>query len=179
MFRSFLTAQISPLSLCAGHPSNPPSINTSLKGWNPCEYWDTYSVFFFDAYNVNVYDCPGLELRWEILRADGETELYTVVNETYHNGRYEFYPESGLDIDGYCYDDYSDYNGDYYRYSCHAYAAILPTDLRYDGAQITAVLDLPECFNSPNSSGVMTFNIQGHFKHLHYVPQVYIYIFVA
>ena len=128
-----------------GSPSDPPSLNVSLAG-------EAYFSFFAD-----IYYCSELELRWEILRADGETEQYTVVNETYRNesyyGRYEEYPESGLEIDRYC-------NFPLY---CDIYATINPTDLRYDGAQITGVLNLPECFNSSNSSDTMTLNIQGQF----------------
>ena len=85
-------------------------------------------------------DCPGLELRWEILRADGETKLYTSVNETYRRGRYGWYPDGGLHIEGYC------------RSYCNADMWISPTDLRYDGAQITTILDLPGCSDSPYSS---------------------------
>ena len=34
-------------------------------------------------------------------------------------------------------------------------------DLRYNGAQITGVFNLPECFNSPNVTDTITLNIQG------------------
>ena len=84
-----------------------------------------------------------------MLRADGETELYTLVNETYHYRRYESYPDRGLRIEGYC----SSY--------CDTDLRISPTDLRYDGAQITAILDLPGCSDSPYSSDAMTLHIQG------------------
>ena len=111
---------------------------------------EAYFSFFAD-----IHYCFELELRWEILRADGETEQYSVVDGIYrYRGNYdEEYPESGLEIDGYC-------NFPLY---CDIYATISPTDLRYDGAQITGVLSLPECFNSSNSSDTMTLNIQGQF----------------
>ena len=37
---------------------------------------------------------------------------------------------------------------------------ITPTDLRYNGAQITGVFNLPECFSS-NVTDTITLNIQG------------------
>ena len=140
---SLSTAQIALFTCVLGYPSNPPSVNISLESG---------AYFNFYAYYVDVYDCPELELHWEILRADGETELYTVVNDTYryHGWRYEQFTDRGIEIEGYCYG------------GCDAYLWINPTDLRYDRAQITAVLDLPGCFNSSNSSDTMTLNIQGY-----------------
>ena len=133
-----------PRHLYIGAPRDPPSVNVSLKG---------EASFSFYASDINVYACPGLELHWEILRADGETELYSVVNETYHYGRDEEYPESGLEIDGFC----------HFIFLCRVRARISPTDMRYDGAQLTAILNLPGCFNTSNSSDTMTLNIQGQF----------------
>ena len=76
--------------------------------------------------------------------------MHTVWNETYHyNGNYDDLPERELSFDGYC------------GLSCSTYVTISPTDMRYNGAQITGVLNLPECFNSSNITDPMTLNIQG------------------
>ena len=105
--------------------------------------------FYFEAYSIDIYDCPDVEAHWKIQRADGETEMYTVWNETYHYGRHDDFPDRGLTFDGRC------------RRRCSLYIAISPTDMRYNGAQITGVLNLPECFNSSNITDPMTLNIQG------------------
>ena len=135
-----LCANLHAFVSCVGSPRDPPSVNISLV--------DEAYLYFEYGY-IYIYDCPEVELRWEILRADGETELYSVVNETYRYGRYERYPDRGLRISGYC---------DHY---CDADLWISPTDLRYDGAQITAILSLPGCSDSPYSSDAMTLHIQG------------------
>ena len=105
--------------------------------------------FYFDYYRARVSDCPGLNLYWNILRADGETELYTVVNEAYHYGREEEYNDAGIEIYGQCFS------------FCESYLWIRPTDQRYDGAQVTAILNIPECSDSPYSSDTITLHIQG------------------
>ena len=83
-----------------------------------------------------------MEAHWEIQRADGETEIY---NETdyYHH---EELSKRGLYIEGYC---------------NILYLEVSPTDLRYDGAQITAILDLPQCYNGFNVTESIALNIQG------------------
>ena len=98
------------------------------------------------------YDCYETEAYWKIQRADGETEVYTVVNETYDYGRDYDLLDRGLSFDGYCYP----------FIGCSLYVTISPTDMRYNGAQITGVLNLPECFNSSNITDPMTLNIQGN-----------------
>ena len=105
---------------------------------------DEASFYFLYNY-VDIYGCRELKLHW---RTDGETELYAVVNEAHH-GRYESYPDRGLRINGYC------------NYYCDVDLWISPTNLRYDGAQITAILNLPGCSDSPYSSDAMTLHIQG------------------
>ena len=148
--------------LCVGSPSNPPSINISLG---------STAHFTFSAYEVDIYDCSRTALHWKILRADGEAELYTVLDGVDYNYVDEFYSGSGLVFGGNCGRDwealpylypnlYLDYKCLYHGY-CDLRATVRPTDMTYNGAQITAVLDMPECFNSSNSSGVMTLNIQG------------------
>ena len=101
------------------------------------------------AFNMIAYHiyCPDVKVHWEIQRADGETEMYTVVNETYHYGRYDF-PDRGLSFFADC------------SPRCFLYMTISPTDMRYNGAQITGVFNLPECFNSSNITDPMTLNIQ-------------------
>ena len=75
--------------------------------------------------------------------------MYTVVNEKYPYGRYDNLPDRGLSFNGRC------------RRRCSFYMTISPTDMRYNEAQITGVLNLPECFNSSNVTDPMTLNIQG------------------
>ena len=105
--------------------------------------------FRFIALSIDTYDCPDVEAHWKIQRADGETEVYTVLNEKYHYGRNDDLPERGLTFHGRC------------RRHCSLYMTISPTDLRYNGAQITGVFNLPECFDSPSITDPMTLNIQG------------------
>ena len=77
--------------------------------------------------------------------------MYTVVNETYYFGRYVELPDRGVYIWGDCFR------------RCSADITISPTDLsvRYNGAMITGIVDLPECFNSSNVTDTFTLNIQG------------------
>ena len=109
------------------------------------------SVYFYmEAYHIDIYDCPDIEVQWEIERADGEKEVYTVVNETYHYGRYIELPDRGVEILERCYS------------YCEVYLVISPTDMRYNGAVITGIVDHPQCFNSSNVTDPFTLNIQGN-----------------
>ena len=101
------------------------------------------------AYEIDTHRCRDTEAHWEIETADGELEVYTVLNDTYRYGRDEELPDRGLSIAGSCY------------YDCFLLWGISPTDLRYNGAQITGVFNLPECFNSSNVTDTITLNIQG------------------
>ena len=115
--------------------------NISLNG---------HAWFHLRARSIDIYDCSETEAHWKIQRADGETEVYTVWNETYHYGRYnDDFPDRGLSFNGRC------------HRRCSFYLTISPTDMRYNGAQITGVFNLPECFNSSNITDPMTLNIQG------------------
>ena len=105
------------------------------------------AYFYMYGYNIDCYNCSEVEAHWEIQRADGNIEVYTVLNDTYHYHRY--LPDRGLETDVYC---------DYYL---RMYLFVMPTDLRYNGAQITGVFNLPECFNSPKVTDTITLNIQG------------------
>ena len=75
--------------------------------------------------------------------------MYIVQNITCNKGRIEELPDRGLGFDVYC------------HFSCMLEMKISPTDLRYDGAQITGIVDLPECYNSSNVTDTVTLNIQG------------------
>ena len=111
--------------------------------------------FRLRARYINIYDCHEVEAHWKIQRSDGETEMYTVLNETYHHGRDYDLPDRGLSFYGYCHP----------FIGCYLYVTISPTDMRYNGAQITGVFNLPECFNSSNITDPMTLNIQGNVFH--------------
>ncbi|CAI8022428.1 hypothetical protein GBAR_LOCUS13172, partial [Geodia barretti] len=87
---------------------------------------------------------------WEILRDDGETEVYTVANQDeYHYGRYETLEDRGLSFAGYC------------DLGCSPSLTITPTDMRYDGAQITGVVNLPGCYTATNTTNTTVLSIQG------------------
>ena len=103
------------------------------------------------AYHIDRYDCPEIEVYWEILRADGDIVIYTVLDDSYHYGRNEYLPEKGLQFDSFC----------YFIFDCYFDLEVMPTDRRYNGAQITGVFNLPECFNTPNVTDTITLNIQG------------------
>ena len=103
-------------------------------------------IIYYDSYG-----CREREAYWEILRADGEIEAYTVLNDDdYHYGRDEEFPDRGLSFDS-----------SSCLYHCRLYMTISPTDMRYNGAQITGAFNLSECFNSTNTTDTTTLNIQG------------------
>lgn len=110
--------------------------------------------FYLYVNNIDNYDCSSLEIYLEIERATcrGETEVYIVVNETYHYGRSDDFPDRGLSFDGFCH---------FIVFGCYLQVTIRPTDLRYNGAQLTGVVNLPECFNNSNVTDPLTLNIQG------------------
>ena len=109
-----------------------------------------YFSFYENRYYIDdINGCHDLEVRWEILRKDGLTELYTIINETYNHGRDVYLQDRGLFING------------YQHIFLYSTVAITPIDLSYDGAQLRAVLDIPSCFNI-SFSGNMTLNIQGY-----------------
>ena len=122
------------------------SANISLRGTAYFRFYEYHSIY-------DVHGCHDLEVRWEILRKDGLTELYTIINETYNHGRDLELQGSGLFI----------YGSQFYHFLLESRLTITPTDLRYDGAQLRGVLDIPSCFNI-SSSGNMTLNIQGYYQ---------------
>ena len=131
-----------PSSLCAGNFG--PTINISLAG----------SVYLeITAYDIGPYACNDAEVFWKIARADGETEVYTVLNQDeHHYGRYETLSDRGLTFSG------------YYRFSCYPLLTITPTDMRYNEAQITAVVNISDCYNALNTTDTATLRIQGKHK---------------
>jgi len=114
-------------------------VNISLEG---------VATFYFEHNGQNIYGCFEFEIHWKILKDDGKTEIYTVVSET-HPSNSEEYIDIGIEITGYCISN------------CDTYMSISPTDLRYNGAKITATLNIPECSDSPYSSDAVTLHIQG------------------
>ena len=76
-----------------------------------------------------MYRCESLQAHWEIVRADGVIETYTVVD--YTRERNEDFRESGLRIDTHCRSIICDLN-----------LSIAPTDLRYNEALITCMFYL-------------------------------------
>ena len=110
--------------------------NISLKG----------SVdFHIYGYRIDTYDCSKVEAYWKIQRTDGIIEVFNVLNNTYQ----DILLDRGLEWWTDCYS------------LCEMHLYAMPTDLRYNGAQITGVFYLPECYNSPNVTDTITLNIQG------------------
>ena len=57
-----------------------------------------------DTYYIDFYDCQETEILWEIVRPNGEYEVYTVANYSdYPHGRRESITERGLSFGGLCY----------------------------------------------------------------------------
>lgn len=102
---------------------------------------------------ISHYRCVEAEVLWQIERADGEAEVYIIRNHTY-NGIFDTFPDRGISLTiGCCL---------FYCLYCANQLTITPTDMRYDGAQITGVVNLPECFSAPNTTITTTLRIQGH-----------------
>ena len=103
-----------------------------------------------DIFYIYFYDCQETEILWEIAKPNGEYEVYTVASYSqYRHGRHESITERGLSFGGFCHLD------------CYVRLTITPTDLRYNGAQITGIVRLPECFNTSNTTNTTTLRIQG------------------
>ena len=115
------------------------STNISLAG-------NVYLTVWADE----VYHCREVDVQWEIVRADGEVELYRAQpqGDYYYSYFYKEFEEEGLVFSTYC---------DIY---CHMQMTLSPTDLRYNGAQVTCNFSLPEC-NISNITNPTTVNIQG------------------
>ena len=99
---------------------------------------------------VDTYGCIEAEVLWQIEKADREIEVYIIRNHTYY-GEFDTFPDQGISLTmDYC-------SKLYYYYQL----TITPIDMRYDGAQITGVVNLLECFSVPNTTITTTFRIQG------------------
>ena len=83
------------------------------------------------------------------MRADAETEKYTVANQSYDRTQ-NYYQDRGLSFDGFCDIFY-----------CYQLLTITPTDMRYNGAQITGVVNIQECYNTSNATNITTIRMQG------------------
>ena len=110
------------------------------------------STAYLQARAEEVYHCQEVYVEWEIVRADGEIEMYNATPQEYYSYlRYsEDYPENGLSFYTYCYD------------YCHMRVRLRPTDMRYNGAQFTCIFSLPEC-GTTNITDSITIYIQGKF----------------
>ena len=89
---------------------------------------------------------------WEIVKPNGDYEVYTVANYShYRSRRRESITERGLSFGGFCHP----------LLVCDLRLTITPTDLRYNGPQITGMVRFPECFNTSNTTNTTTLRIQG------------------
>ena len=136
------------MRLCLGDFG--PIINISLNG--------SVDLVMY-AVELGPYTCDDFKIFWEIVKADSQAEEYIVANED-HYGRHETLRDRGLSFDGFC------------RFECYQLLTVTPTDMRYNGAQITGVVNLPECFNTSNTTNTTTLWIQGslfsyHLAHFH------------
>ena len=96
--------------------------------------------------------CQEAEILWEIVKPDGEYEMYTVANYSdYYYGRRDSITERGLTFGGICHP----------HIECNLRLTITPTDLRYNGAIITGIVRIPECFNTSNTTNTTILRIQG------------------
>ena len=136
---------VSSLRVFAGSPS---ARNISLKG---------EAEFRLRVNNLQSRRCPGFELGWEILRADGNTEFYTVLNSWFSPGRYVENVENGLVFNT------ERRVRSFFFTTLNSTVGITPTNLRYNGARMRAMLKVPTCFKHSNSMEYMILNIQSIF----------------
>ncbi|CAI8016253.1 hypothetical protein GBAR_LOCUS9981, partial [Geodia barretti] len=64
-------------------------------------------------------------------------------------GTHETLEDRGLNFAGYC------------DFDCVQWLIITPTDMRYNGAQITGVVNLPGCYTATNTTHTTVLSIQG------------------
>ena len=119
--------------------------------------WSLFDSAYLRAWAYDVYYCQELYVKWEILRADGDIEMYNTTLQRDYNGTWDvisdyFYEENRIILLTYfCY---------YFLGICEITLSFSLTDLRYNGAQFTCILSLPEC-NTTNITDPITVNIQG------------------
>ena len=106
-----------------------------------------------ELYRLDINDCQEAEIFWDIVKRNGENEIYIVANhDEYPSGRHETMTDKGLSFEGSCY---------YHFGLCDFQLTVTPTDLRYNEAQITDVVHFPECYNTSNTTNTTTLRIQG------------------
>ena len=121
-------------------------VNISLNGLTDM-YVDVYS-----------YTCLAYigEVSLNIVRNDGELEMYSLTNTTQNR--------TGFDFGGNIYNSGLSYAG-HWEFDilkrCYIRVMIHPMDLQYDGAEITLLVSLPECYITPKTSKVTALHIQG------------------
>jgi hypothetical protein len=117
-----------------------PTINISLE---------SSTELTVRARRIDVYDCEDIKAYWEIVRAGGEVEVYTALSQEYDYRRDEEFQDRGLSLYARC------------RIRCQLYLTLNPTDLRYDGSNISLVFNFSECYSTPNITNSTTLRIQG------------------
>ena len=88
-------------------------------------------------------------MEWKIVRADGEIEVYNATPQGDYYSYSKKYPEMGLLFSTEC-----------DIFWCVMKLELSPTDLRYNGAQITCTVSIPEC-NITRITLPTAINIQG------------------
>ena len=91
-------------------------------------------------------------MEWEIVRADGDIEVYNATPQGDYYDYSEEYPESGLLFCTSCHS------------ICDIFLKLSPMDLRYNGARFTTIFSLQEC-GTTNITDPISVNIQG--EHVH------------
>ena len=100
----------------------------------------------------------------KILRNDGELEMHSLTNNRSinHTGYGVVFDSAGnISDSGFSYAVVCQYRYYLYQYYCYFNVELRPMDLRYDGSEISLLVYLPECYTTPNISGVTTLHIQG------------------
>ena len=103
---------------------------------------------------LEIYNCQEAEIFWDIVKRNRENEIYIVANhDEYRHERHETMTDRGLSFGGSCH--YTIFG------LCDIQLTVTPTDLRYNDAQITGMVHLPECYNTSNTTNTTTLRIQG------------------
>ena len=101
-----------------------------------------------EIYFIDFYECQEAEILWEIVKPNGEYEVFTVANYShYRDGRRETITERGLSFGGFC------------DFDCYVGLTITPTDLGYNGAQITGIVRHPGCFTTSKTTNTTILRI--------------------
>ena len=124
------------------------NMNISLNGFTDM-YVDVYSL-------TCLADIVEASL---IVRNDGELEMYSLINTTHYPAEYGFEFGGNISDSGFSYAGLCEYYDSHDR--CYINVMIRPTDLQYDGAELTLLVYLPECYTTPETSRITTLHIQG------------------